>query len=73
MKKRARSPASGEGPKVFGRHNQTRCALAAAVILTGYVLLSTPPADGLLSLTVAPLLLVLGYGVLVPEAILAKD
>ncbi len=44
-----------------------------AVIAAGYGLLSIPPADGFLSLTMAPILLVLGYCVVIPWAILYKD
>lgn len=41
-----------------------------AAILIGYVCLSQPPVDGFLSLTLAPILLVLGYCVLIPIALL---
>ena len=44
-----------------------------AVIAVGYGLLSIPPADGFLSLTMAPILLVLGYCVVIPLAILYRD
>jgi hypothetical protein len=44
-----------------------------AVIAAGYGLLSIPPADGFLSLTMAPILLVLGYCVVIPWAILYRD
>ncbi len=37
---------------------------------TGYLALRIPPADGFLSLTLAPLLLITGYCVLIPWAIL---
>ncbi len=43
------------------------------VIGLGYVLLSIPPADGFLSLTMAPILLVLGYCVIIPMSLLLKD
>lgn len=43
------------------------------VIGLGYVLLSIPPADGFLSLTMAPILLVLGYCVIIPVSLLLKD
>jgi hypothetical protein len=49
-----------------------RFAAALAAILAGYGLLLLPPANGFCSLTLAPLLLVLGYGALVPWALLAK-
>ena len=38
----------------------------------GYVFLSLPPVDGFMSLTLAPLLLVLGYCVLLPIAVLSR-
>ena len=44
-----------------------------AVVGVGYGLLSIPPADGFLSLTMAPILLVLGYCVVIPWAILYRD
>ena len=62
---------AGETQTPFCRRNQVLLALASAVILSGYVLLATPPVDGFLSLTLAPLLLIFGYCVLVPVAILA--
>ena len=43
------------------------------VIGLGYLFLSFPPAEGFLSLTLAPILLILGYCVIVPWAILYKD
>ena len=54
----------------FTRKDGRRFAVALAVVLAGYVLLSMPPADGICSLTLAPALLVLGYCVLAPWAIL---
>ena len=48
-------------------------AAGLAIIALGYILLSIPPADGFLSLTLAPLLLVAGYCVVIPAAILVKD
>ena len=56
----------------FARKNWIIFALGIAVILLGYVLLSIPPADGFLSLTLAPILLVTGYCILIPMTILAK-
>ena len=57
----------------FGRRNWLLFGVGLAVIVLGYVLLSIPPADGFLSLTAAPLLLVLGYCVILPVAILYRD
>ncbi|MDA0745132.1 MAG: hypothetical protein O2954_01345 [bacterium] len=40
------------------------------VILLGYLCLAQPPVDGFLSLSLAPVLLVIGYCVLIPLALL---
>lgn len=42
------------------------------IILIGYVCLSTPPVYGFMSMTVAPILLCLGYLVIIPAAILYR-
>ncbi len=60
-------------PIHFARINWILSICALVTLTTGYLLLRLPPADGTLSLTVAPLLLVLGYCILVPAAILARD
>ena len=57
---------------LLARKNRILFTAALATLTVGYALLSVPPADGPLSLTVAPLLLVLGYCVLVPAAILVR-
>ncbi|MFQ6007821.1 MAG: hypothetical protein ACE5K8_02615 [Candidatus Zixiibacteriota bacterium] len=51
----------------FGKRNYLVFALALAVITIGYVAL------GQGSITLAPILLVLGYCVLIPIALLIKD
>lgn len=50
----------------FGKKNQILFAAGFLVILLGYFLLSRN------SITIAPLLLVIGYCVLIPLAIMAK-
>jgi uncharacterized membrane protein HdeD (DUF308 family) len=57
----------------FVHKNWTLAAAGLASILIGYVCLRIPPAEGFLSLTLAPVLLVAGYCVLIPWAILARD
>ena len=47
--------------------------IGIAVIIVGYFFLSQPPVDGFLSLTLAPILLVIGYCVLIPIALLIGD
>ena len=55
----------------LGRWNWILGAAGLLAIVSGYVLLSVPPVDGFLSLTLAPFLLVGGYCVLIPAAIMA--
>ncbi|NKB70573.1 MAG: hypothetical protein GKR89_26180 [Candidatus Latescibacteria bacterium] len=55
----------------FSRRNWLLLGLALAVLVLGYLLLSIPPVTGFWSLSAAPVLLVLGYCVLVPAALLA--
>ena len=42
------------------------------VVLIGYVALSMDPWDGFMALTVAPILLVLGYCVVIPAGIIYR-
>lgn len=58
-------PYSGRNVRFF--------VLGIAVIALGYFFLSRPPVDGFMSLTLAPLLLVIGYCVLIPMALLSSD
>ncbi len=46
---------------------------AIAVIVIGYICMAQPPVDGFLSLTLAPILLVIGYVFLIPAALLMKS
>ena len=57
----------------FTRKNWLILAAGLASIVLGYVFLRIPPADGFLSLTLAPVLLVAGYCGLLPLAILHRD
>ena len=43
------------------------------VIVLGYVCLSIPPVNGFLTMTLAPLLLVAGYCVIIPLALLKGE
>jgi hypothetical protein len=64
---------ANRSPHPFTRKNWSLFAAGLGVIAMGYLLLGVPPAEGFLSLTLAPILLVLGYCVLVPAAILVRD
>lgn len=57
----------------FTRKNWTWFGIGLVTIVVGYIVLSIPPADGFLSLTLAPILLVVGYCVLIPVAILIRN
>jgi len=57
----------------FGRRNRRPFWIALGTIALGYIFLSIPPAEGFFSLTLAPILLVAGYCVLVPLAILLRS
>ncbi len=55
-----------------GKHI-TFLLICIAVLTIGYILLAQGPVNNPLSLSIAPLLLVGGYCVLIPAAILLKD
>jgi len=61
---------SEENTIKWGKKNWGIFASGLITIGTGYLALRIPPADGFLSLTFAPLLLITGYCVLIPWAIL---
>ena len=61
------------GDLPFTRKNWSLAIAGLAVIVLGYVFLRIPPAEGFFSLTLAPVLLVVGYCVLIPMAILVRD
>ncbi|RPH93794.1 hypothetical protein EHM69_09265 [candidate division KSB1 bacterium] len=64
------------GPKFgipFTRKNYIAFGVALGLLLVGYICLGQSPADGFLSLTLAPILLVLGFCVVIPYAIMARD
>ncbi|MBI5058209.1 hypothetical protein HZB60_00340 [candidate division KSB1 bacterium] len=72
----------GEKPKAkaaprfqvpFTRKNYLWLGIGLAVLLVGYVCLAQPPADGFLSLTLAPILLTTAYVVIFPYAIMAHE
>jgi len=67
--RRGQGPRPAEPPDVdlpFGKKNYVLFGVAALVIIAGYFALSKG------SITLAPILLLLGYLVLIPIAILAK-
>ena len=56
----------------FSRQNRLLFGVGILVIIVGYILLRIPPAEGFWSLTAAPIVMVVGYCVLIPIALLRK-
>lgn len=56
----------------FKKANYQIMGLGILIIVLGYVALSQSPWDGFLPLVVAPILLILGYCVLIPLGILYR-
>ncbi len=68
VQKQRREPAPS--PLPYSRRNWAFLGAGLCTILIGYLCLSQPPVDGFLSLTLAPVLLVIGYCVLIPLGLL---
>jgi hypothetical protein len=56
----------------FGRENYLILLAGLVVIVLGYLALSEKSVEGFLPLTVAPILLVLGYCVIIPVGIMYR-
>ena len=56
----------------FARENYLLFSLGLLTIILGYIFLSLGPWNSFWSLTLAPILLVLGYCVIIPVAILFR-
>lgn len=70
QKKGAREPLGLKFP--WRRENYLLLLLGVVVIVLGFISLSIGPVDSFWSLDLAPVLLVLGYCVIVPVAILYR-
>ena len=57
----------------FGKRNLYLFIAGIVVILLGYVALAQPPYDSFWSLSAGPVLLVIGYLVIIPIAILIRE
>jgi len=60
------------GALPFTKRNYQILGLGLLFIVLGYVALSQPPWDGTMPLVVAPILLVVGYCVIIPLGILYR-
>ena len=57
----------------YSGHNIRLFVIGLVLILAGYFFTSRPPVDGFMSLTLAPILLGLGYCVFIPMALLSGN
>ena len=58
---------------IFSARQITVFLIGIALIVVGYIMLAQGPVDNPLSLTVAPFLLIGGYCVIIPVALILKD
>ena len=56
----------------FKKQNYQLFGIGILVLILGYIAMAQPPWDSFWSLTLAPILLVLGYCVIIPIAILYR-
>lgn len=61
-----------EEPLPLGKENFVIMGVGVLVIIIGYLALANGPIEGFLPLVLAPILLVLGYCVIIPLGILFK-
>jgi hypothetical protein len=72
IRQRIRKESYAKQGLPFNAINYWLFAVGLGVIMLGYIALAQPPAEGFMSLTVAPILLVIGYCVIIPAAIIYK-
>ena len=56
----------------FGKINYQLFGIGLFVIISGYVVMATGETESLQSVKIAPLILIIGYCILIPAAILVK-
>jgi hypothetical protein len=71
-KRSSRLKSLSEGNIPFTRTNYTIMGVGLAVIVAGYLAMWGQPIEGALPLVVSPLLLIIGYCVIVPLGILYR-
>ena len=65
-----KAQVSGKTPLPFTSHNYILFFAGIAVLIFGYISMSIGPVDSFWSLTLAPILLVIGYLVIIPLSFL---
>ena len=58
---------------IIGRKNLILFLIGLLAIFIAFVLMAQPPVDGFLSRTLAPVILVIAYLVIIPIAIFIRD
>lgn len=58
---------------IIGKKNINIFLVGLVLIILGYVLMAQPPADGFMSLHLAPVVLIIAYLIVIPVAIMVKD
>lgn len=67
-KKAKKSAVPKELP--FGRENMFILAIGLVILVVGYILMAQPPVDSFWSLTLAPIVLMIAYLIVIPYAIM---
>jgi uncharacterized membrane protein HdeD (DUF308 family) len=57
----------------FGKKNLLILTIGIVTIIVGFVLMSQGPVDGFLSRTLAPIILVIAYLIIIPISIITKN
>ncbi len=57
---------------IIGKKNINIFLVGLVLIILGYILMAQPPADGFLSLHLAPVVLIIAYLIVIPVAIMVK-
>ena len=58
---------------IIGRKNLILFLIGLLAIVIAFILMAQPPVDGFLSRTLAPVILVIAYLVIIPIAIFIRD
>ena len=56
----------------FGRINYQLFGIGLLVIILGYIIMATGKTESIQSVKIAPLILIVGYCIIIPAAILVK-
>ncbi|MCA9732633.1 MAG: hypothetical protein H6696_12335 [Deferribacteres bacterium] len=72
-KVKQKANAKNTGKITFTKTNYTIFAIGLIFLIAGYIALAQGPATSYLSVSVAPILLVFGYCVIIPLAILYRN